>query len=278
MAKKAKTGKLEISKKPGTGRALEPIVLPASHRGGDSGGAVDDLLSGKVLAKSGGREAKSKKKAKPVEKLPKEIGELSDVLVAGRKIERELSFKIKYADKQVKDYCLRRFAEHYSETGHRPESMTYEGKRGVFSFVQTRRISLTTEKVEALKLLNLNLDGETELKGLHINFDAIREHRLESKLRDALSEMGVSKSILQECFQPDVELKESFFEHLSVVVERSLSKGEKLSDKMYEVLQILDPSSQIRNADMPGLNAVQSYKLVHDADVVKPDTIESLDD
>lgn len=239
--------------------------------------AVDQLLSGKTL-RSGVRESRGRKPAKTVEKLPPEIAELADVLVAGRKIEREIRFKLEYAEKRVKDYCRQRFAEIYAATGNRMSSGSFAGDRSSFTFIQTRRISLTQEKVAALEALDVSVEGETELRGIRINYEAIRMHRLEKKLRDALEGMGVSREILAECFQPDVQFRESFFTRLSTIVEKSLAKGEELSSKLYQVVNILNPTEQIRNADLPDLNSLQSYKLIHDSPVVEVGDVEDLEE
>jgi hypothetical protein len=253
-----------------TRRKLRAVDAPASS-------GVDELLSGRVVRRPR-VERQRKRKERRVEKLPEPLAELGDVLVAGRKISREIDFKLRFAERRIKDHCLRRFAEEYAKSGRRPEAATYEGANSVFTFIQTRRINLSEEKIEALRSKGIDLSGETELKGLRIDFTAIREHGLEARLREALQGMGVSQEVLLEVFVPDVQLKEAFFEHVSTLVERSLEKGEKLEDKIHETLVILDPANQIRNADLPKLNAVQSYKLIHEAEVVEADPIEALDD
>jgi hypothetical protein len=209
---------------------------------------------------------------------PDDLADLGDVLVAGRKIEREIEFKVRFASNKVKDYCLRRFCERFAESGHRPESTTYASRNSVFTFIQTKRVTLTPEKVDALKMLKIPVDQFTELKGIRINFEAIRAHKLEQKLRDALAQMGVKKGVLQEVFHPDVQLKEGFFEHLSAVVSRTLKANEDLAEKLYEVIQVLDPAEQIRSADSPNLNPVQSFKLIHDTQIAVSEDLDELED
>jgi hypothetical protein len=90
--------------------------------------------------------------------------------------------------------------------------------------------------------------------------------------------MNIPREVLAECFQPDVQFRESFFDRVGLVVERSLDKGEQLAPKIYEVLKVLNPTEQIRNADLPELNSIQSYKLIHDAPVAEIGQLEELDD
>src|SRR4051812_43747437 len=76
--------------------SILPVVRPA--RGAPSKstlGSIDQLLSGQIVR--GPKTAVAGKKAKKaVEKLPEEIEPLADVLVAGRKIDREIQFKVKF--------------------------------------------------------------------------------------------------------------------------------------------------------------------------------------
>src|SRR5687768_4232131 len=119
-------------------RKLRAVEDPGQATG------VGELLSGRVLRRPQA-ERKSRRKERRVEKLPEDLAELGDVLVAGRKISREIDFKLRFAERKVKDYCMRRFAEEYARSGRRPEAATYEGANSVFTFIQTRRIGLSQE-------------------------------------------------------------------------------------------------------------------------------------
>jgi hypothetical protein len=239
--------------------------------------SVDQLLSGKVIAPRVAAK-KTKKSDRAAEKLPGELAHLGDILVAGRKILREIDFKVRFAEERVKEFCLKRFCERFAESGQRPESVKYAAENSVFTFIQTRKITLTPEKAEALKMMNIPVENHTELKGIHVNFAAIKEHKLEVKLRDALAAMGVKQSVLLECFQPDVQLKESFFAHLSAVVNQSLKKGEDLTEKLYEVTRLLHPAEQIRNAESPNLGPIQAFKLIHDTKISVTEDLDALED
>lgn len=238
-------------------------------------GGVGELLSGKVSAKP--KRAKKGGRKRLVEAVPEALNGLVEVYVAGRKIEREISFKLRFAEQRVKDYCVRRFAEIYASTGERPSSIDYQGERSQFTFVQTKRTTLTAEKVEALRSLSIPIDDYTELRGLRVNYEAIRRHKLEGSLRKALEEMGVKPEVLEETFEPVVQLKDSFFTLLDNIVTKSLEKGEELSDKMKEVLAILQPANQVRNADLPSLSANECFDLIHAAEISVPDVESELD-
>lgn len=237
---------------------------------------VRGLLSGRVIrGKETGRP--SRKKRKVTEPLPEDLRELGDVYVAGRKVQKELEFKTRFAEQRVKEYCMRRFAELYADSGKRPPSMDFQGAQSHFTFIQTSRINLTPDKAEALRSMDLPVDRHTELKGLRINYEAIRQHKLEEPLRKALEDMGVPNDVLEQVFVPEVQLKESFFEILDNFAASNLKPGENLSDRIYEIMQILQPANQVRNADLPGLNAKECFDLVDSAEIVLPESDEEFD-
>jgi hypothetical protein len=250
-------------------RKLKSVPKSSDYSG------VQSLLSGK-LSKSRSKTLKGKKKKRKLtEPLPEDLAELGDILVAGRKVEREVDFKLRFAEQKVKEYCLKRFCDRFADTGTRPSSIDYEGKHSHFTYIQTRRITLTPEKAETLRHWKIPIDDYTELQGVRINYRAIAEHKLESKLKEALANLGLSDELLEECFTPDVQLKEAFFEHLSAIVTSSLGERErgreKLANKIHDVVQILSPASQIRNAETPKLNASQCFDLIQKAEIYAPD-------
>lgn len=254
---------------PASARKKKPAAEETPRK---SSGGLDRLLSGKV--ETAKKRKKSRKKEAVVELLPEPLRRLSDVMTAGRKVEKELSFKIRYSEQKIKDHCIRRFCENYAAAGHRPASAEYAGNHSRFTFVQTRKLYLTSEKVEALKMMGVPIDDYTALTGLTINYDAIRQHHLEFKLRTALQRLEVPEEVLDEIFQPRVEVKEQFMEVFNTVVERSLGPKEELADKMYEVIRILQPVNQIKATDPPDLTPLECFKLVENAKIATADEDE----
>jgi len=237
-------------------------------------GPVDQLFSGQVRPRKPSRHSSRRKK--PTEALPADLAPLADVFVAGRKIEKEIEFKIRFAEHQIKDFCLRRFAELFATTGRRPPSIDYEGSQSRFTFIQTGRINLTYEKSEALRAMGLPMEQWTELKGLRVNTAALARHELEGRLREALEAMRLPEETLEECFEPVLQLKETFFDSLVNWLTRA-RPGEKNPARFtYEVLRVLQPASQVRNADAPGLDADECFKLIRRAEI-SPDAAEELD-
>ncbi len=247
--------------------------VPSSH----PPSPVEELFSGKVTRRAP-KAKKQTRKRKPVDALPDELKPLGDVFAAGKKIFKELSFKVGYAEHQVKEYCIKRFCENFAAMGNRPPSIEYTGDESHFTYIQTSRINLTHDKVEALRMLDIPIDRQTELKGIDINYQAIREHGLEKKLRTALEDLGVPEQVLEECFVPRVQLKETFFDNLDDLVRASLDKNEDLAEKLYQVIKILEPANQIKNPDCPDLTAEECFRLVANSEISADDFEDLLED
>ncbi|HLD99739.1 MAG TPA: hypothetical protein VJB59_05740 [Bdellovibrionota bacterium] len=239
--------------------------LRAIPGGKQRGSAVGDLLSGKVPRAP--RAARQRKREVPPQELPKDIEKISNLFAAARTIKKEVETKEAWAKDRINDFCLRDFCHRYAATDRRPPSIEYVTNHSKFKFVLTSRTTLTPDKEDALRDLDIELQEHTQLAGLEINYSAIRQHGLEGKLRDALESLDVDKGILDECFRPKVELKDTFYDRLTEVARASLKPGESLEDKLHEILQILGPAEQVRNVDVIGLDSKQCFDLVTRTDI-----------
>ncbi|MGZ3686799.1 MAG: hypothetical protein ACXWPM_12000 [Bdellovibrionota bacterium] len=231
---------------------------------------VHELFSGKVT-RGPKRGRKAKKKAQPKEALPKDLKKIADLYAAGKTAQKELEFKVRFAEHQVKEFCLRRYAERYAAAGNRPPGVEFQGEKSHFTFVQTSRINLGIDKVGELRELHLPIDEHTELKGIRIDYEAARKHGIAEKLQEAISSLDLSAEAVEECFVPDVQPREGFFEALDNIVRESLQKGESLPDKMYQVLRVLNPSSQVRNLKIDGMNVKECFEFVIDTEITVPE-------
>jgi hypothetical protein len=226
--------------------------------------AVEDLFSGRVTTRP--KNSRIKEEAPPIE-LRKGLQKYADVFAAGRALEREIKMKADFARQQVEEFCLADIAKQYATINRRPSSRNFISKHSRFRFVFTERTTLTPEKSEELSDMNIPLEEHTEVRGVRINYDTIRQHKLEEKLRDALESLKVSKGVLDEIFTPEVHLKESFYNVLTEIVRNSLKEGEKLEDKILNVIQVLSPATQIRNVETIGLNPKQTFELVKNTQI-----------
>lgn len=212
-------------------------------------GGVAGVFSSKVAAPTLGAK-KAKGKSKPLSEIPAELVPHAEVMVAGKMVNKRIENKIKAATDAVKSWCLQKFAEVYAATGSRPATTTVIGGKAKFDFIQTKRIYLSPDRVQAVRDMGVDIDNWTDIKGVNINYEAIKRHGLESKLQEALGSMGISDAILGEILQPKHEVREGFFDSLFSVVQGSLKKGEDLSDKMFGVLLALQPVSQTKNPEI----------------------------
>ena len=252
--------------------------------------AVEELLSGRVRERP---KSRTRKKELPAEEIPKQLQKLADVFAAARSIEKEIRVKGEYARQQLDRFWRDQLAKQYALINRRPANRTFIGKHSKFKFVFTERTTLTPEKIEELKEMDIPIEEHTEVRGVQISYNAIRQHGLVNKLRDALSQMHLPKGVLEEVFSPQVQLKDSFYDILTEVVRNSLkisgkqegkasenNQGkqaenqdklqkklqDKLQEKLGRVLEILNPTTQIRNVELD-LDAKQAFDLVNSTEI-----------
>lgn len=253
-------------KKSKTSASMKPQLraIPGGRNGAPKS-AVSELLSGRV---SRAKAAKKRRKREvPPQDLPRELAPLSNVFAAGRTIDREMRYKIDYAKSRIEDFCLNDWIKRFAAGGRKPPNIDYTADHSKFKFVMTTRTTLNHEKVEELRHLGIPIDEHTVLSDIQINYDAIKQHRLENKLRDALEAMNVSEGVLDEIFIPKVELKDTFYDVLVEVVRRSLAPGEALEEKMLQVIQVLNPADQMRNVEVMNLSVQQCFDLLQKTEV-----------
>jgi hypothetical protein len=233
---------------------------------------IDSLFSGKIPDTSK-KKTRSRKKEQPPLALPRDLQKLSDVFAAGRAIQKEVELRADFARQRIEEYCIEEIANEYAAVNRRPSSRNFSAKHSRFKFVLTERTTMTSEKSEELREMGIPIEQYTEVRGIQINYDAIRQHHLEAKLREALGSMRIPAGVLEEIFTPAVQLKESFYDVLSEVVKSSLKPGEKLEEKLKRTLEILNPATQIRNVEVLGLTPKQCFDLVNSTEIEAEDEI-----
>lgn len=267
--------------------ASAPTPAPAAPRQpAASGSGLAGLFSGKVGAPTVNGASKSKsKKVKPVEEVPTELKAHTEVMVAGKMIAKAVEKKVAAATDAVKSWSMSRFAEIWSMTGTRPATFEVHGGIATFDFIQTKRIFLTPERVQAVRDLGVNIDEWTDIKGVNINYEAIKRHGLEEKLQEALGSMGLSDAVLGEILQPKHELKEGFFDAMFSVCNDALAEGESIKDKIYSVMLALLPVNQVKNpkldlqaADEDAALTAALELIVHSAVAAESADVEERDD
>ena len=210
--------------------------------------AVEQLFSSSVGPATVKKKHGKNPEIPPIE-FPKELAATSDLFAAGKHLLREIEFKVNYAEQKLREFCRTSYTKLFVSMKRRPPSLDYKSENSSFKFVQTHRTTLTHEKVEALREVGIEVDDYTTLTGIDINMASIRQHKLEKKLQEGLANLGVSPGVIEECFTPRHELNPVFYDNLYTIVQHSLKKGESAEEKLAQILEVLDPSSQIRNVE-----------------------------
>jgi len=234
-----------MSKKPSlvmptaTDKKKKPVpaaVVAKAQPSAPKPNAVGGLFSTKVAEVFPTKKKASSGKAKPIEEIDEALIPEAMVFTSGKMILKLIAAKIEVSENKVKDWCLRKFAENYARTGVRPSTFEVIGGQAKFQFVPTSRIHLTPERVQALRLLNIDVDSWTTLEGITIDYDALQRHGLEAQLQKAIEGMNLSEAILGDVLKPKHVLKKGFFDAIYSICENSLQKGEDLATKIHLAL------------------------------------------
>ena len=260
---KATARKRQEREQPADERHLKAIPGGRNQTREPSG--VGELLSGQIPRAP--KKPRARKREIPPQELPRNMEKISNLFAAARTLKKEVETKERWAKGRIDEFCVRDFVRRFAAADRRPPSIEYTTAHSKFKFVLTSRTTLTGDKEDALRDMSIPLEEYTQLAGVEINYDAIRQHGLENSLREALEAMDIRKSILDECFRPKVELKDAFYDRLAGVVRGSLQSDEKLEEKMFEVLQVLQPAEQVRNVDVIGLDSQQCFDLVRKTEI-----------
>ena len=210
--------------------------------------ALEQLFSSSVSSASAKKKKGKRQEILPIE-FPKDLSKTMDLFAAGKNLLREIEFKVKFAEQRLRAFCTTNYVKLFATLKRKPPSLDYKGEHSSLKYVQTHRTTLTHEKVEDLRAIGIEIDEYTTLTGIDINMAAVRQHKLETKLQEGLSSLGVSPGIIEECFTPRHELNPVFYDNLFTIVQHSLKKGEHTEDKITRIFEILEPSSQIRNVE-----------------------------
>lgn len=250
-------------------RVEAPVAAKAPEKKG-----LAAIFSNKPKAEAPKSKSKSNK---PVVILPDELNTAEEVMVSGKMIAKAVENKVKTATAMVMDYCWRWFANQYAHTGARPSTSTMVGNRAKFDFIQTSRIFVNAGKIENLERIGVNMDDWVKLSGVTINYEAIRSNGLEEKLQAAIESMNLPDAVQSEILLPKHELRKDFFESLDKVARDSLQDGEDLSDKIYQILKILEPVKQVKNPNIEVNGSTDSQRLASALEVILDSSIDVQD-
>jgi len=209
--------------------------------------------------------AKSGRKAKVHEKIdfPKELRLAADVVAAGRQIQDEIKDKIAIAETMCKQHMTRVWCEKFLATGRRPDMARFHGDEGSFDFVQTRRMTITAEKTEALEAMGIDISGYLETTGVTLDLAAVERYGLMEKLQQALAKLVANEAQLADIVKPKVETKEELLDALP-----GLCRGDDGNDvdRLMTAMEILKPVPQIKKPEIDK-NPQECFSLVFSANL-----------
>lgn len=203
-------------------------------------------------------KAKAKKKKDPLklnlaklEKLRYEDEVLSgsdlaaygDALAGAKAALNAIKKTIENAEGIFRAATMRHYCQYYAQTGRAPDMRMFESKLGSFFAVQQNTAKVTSDKAEELKGQGVDLERFKTRNSYTI--------RMAKASKSATKEIiGSLKGILGEDFQDVVSeyvhVDEEFFENFDDIVKQSLGPGQRLDEKMLEVLRVLSPTIQFR--------------------------------
>lgn len=217
--------------------------------------AVSALFAGNVAPKA---PKSSKSKPRDRVELPEDLRPTLDVVAAWRNVKDALEKKAKVAEQRIAEPMLKSWCERYADSGKMPSMTTFEGEQGSIDFVMTRRVSLNAAKMEALDMMGVDISEWVETTGVDINMDAVVRLGLLDKLQEAIANLVEDEAHIAEIFQPKVAVKEGFLEALPSLAE---GKG-PLKDRLYGLVSVLKPVSQLKNGKVDELSREECFKLV----------------
>lgn len=239
--------------------------MPRSKKSSAATAAVADLLSGKKAPKS---KKTSKKKEKVQVQFPKELREDADVMCAYRIVKDDLKKKGEVAEKRCEKFQRRWWCEQFAATGKRPEMAHFNGATSGIDFVMTRRITLSSDKQEALEMMGVDISDHIETKGVEINMEAVNRLGLMEKLQAALASMIDDPEQLAEIMQPKVAVTEKILEDLPAIAEDSDLDG-SMADKLEQIIDVLKPVAQKKKPEIEDSDPVACFKLVTESTISK---------
>lgn len=225
--------------------------------------AVADLFGGKKAPKA--KKTASKKVKKQVQ-FPKELRDDADVMCAYRLVKDDLKKKGDVAEKRCERFMRRWWCEEYEATGKKPEMAHFSGANSGIDFVQTRRMTLTADKQEALEMMGVDISDHIETTGVEINMEAVKKMGLMEKLQNAIASIVDNPEQLAEILQPKISVGEKILEELPSIADESELDGSQ-ADKMEQILEVLKPTAQKKKPEVPGKTAVECFELVTKASI-----------
>lgn len=198
-----------------------------------------------------GAEPKSKSKSKKdIQPIDPSLKVELKLAVAGKRIIKAIEKKCDIASMRLKNFFVRQWATKFVHTGQVPSSVQYKDGDTSIDFVPTKRIHLKSESIEALTAIGVPIRQYLEVTDVSLDFQVLKDYGFATAAQEALRNIpGMTEEILKKIVKPNVKPKESLYTDLAKIAKESLGgnpSDEELVDRMIQVVQLVNPVSQIR--------------------------------
>lgn len=220
-------------------------------------------------------KAKSRKKRDPLEIKLKDFDTLkfgdevftgadlaaqADALAAAKSAQAAIDATVKDAEAVLRAAMLRHYCKYYAQTGRAPEMRKTFSTTGKFHTVQQAVATVDAARVKTLKDSHgVNLKRWIDGRKYTISLGNASKETVKQIIKYLKSTLGDDyKDVVTE----KMTVGEKFFESFDDIVKRSLGDGERLDEKMHEVMRILKPTIQFSKFETD-LEPQASFDLAH---------------
>ncbi len=201
----------------------------------------------------------------------KDLADHADALAAAKAAEKAIKATVVDAEKVLRAAMLKHYCKYYAQTGRAPDMRKTFSSTGKFHCVQQSVATVDAEKVKTLKDshgVNLKrwIDGRKYTISLG-NASKETTKQIIKNLKDTLGDDY--KDVVSE----KMTVGEKFFDKFDDIVKMSLGDGERLDEKMLEVIRILKPTIQFSQFETD-LEDHASFDLAHEFAMISANKAE----
>jgi len=185
----------------------------------------------------------------------------ADALAAAKAAMGAIKATIEDADKVLRAAMRKHYCSVYAQTGHAPPMRRTFSKMSKFQCVQQSVANINEKKAATLKNshgidIDNHINGRTYTVSLG-NASKEKTKEIVSYLKETLGDD------YPDVVSEKMTVGEEFFSSFDSIVKKSLGDGERLDDKMLEVLRILSPTIQFSTFETD-LEDQASFDLAHE--------------
>lgn len=193
----------------------------------------------------------------------------ADALAAAKKAVKTLEKTIKESEDILKSLMYKNWCQEVALNGHAPDMRQIVGATASFDVSQYTTADVSSDKVKALKDIGIDIESFAKGTKYNIRMGNVPTPSIEPMLAAIQEVLG--EETYHKVVSVSKTVKEDFFSNLRVIVQESLGKTEKLTEKMQTVITTVKPTIQFRGYKTD-LDPVESFDFAYEyAHVDNPD-------